>query len=513
MIAQVYPVLRLPRRFDVFDYSIPEELDVKAGDLVAIPFRGQEVLGVVRRIAKTSSVKRLSKIHASVVTNFYNTHDLERIDKVARSIITTPSQLYYFLLHDFGAVKRGSIVQTPAHRNLTLNKNDAEVVTKTLRDTNIDFAQLSLEGQIALAFQAIKKGKTLIIVPNPRLAEQVAQSLGVPVLTSKTPKLKKRETIMHWQTSGKGGLVATRLGSLLPTAGAKFVLVLERTSSDYEFLERNPRFLAPLVAALMKNSKTRVIESDTFPPLLSLNPCLQSPPPVRIVNLKETAQKTTHPLLSETVLEETDMALQSGKTVLYFLNRNQDSTTEKASATVLKALEARFGKTMIGELSEKKSESSRPLILATDITLKQAFVPFRKYADLVVDIFPDLGLQNVEVTSTEERARRLYQITAFARSQNAPCILQTYNPTYFLTMLETDAFLNDLRLTRERYKQIPFNQTYTVTPAIEVPFDSLTTNNVTTITINQENEERLRDHLFTLDDSYIIESQLSTYDT
>ncbi len=504
MIAHVYPVLRLPRRFDVFDYAIPDGLSVSVGDLVTIPFRGKRVLGVVQRVVKTSAIKRLSKVESVVTKRCYRVSDLERIKKIASAIITTPSQLYYFLLHDFSPIEPKGTVHSSAKLRLTLNKNDAEVITKSLKDRAVDFAQLSLEGQIALAHQASKLGRTLIIAPNPRLADRVSAILGIPCLTSKTPRAKKRETMSRWFRDEIHSLVTTRLGTLLPARTTKFAIVLNSTSDDYEYLERNPRFLAPLSASLLRSQGVRVIETDAFPSLLSSTPVLQSPPRVKIIPLKEVGEKTAHPLLSEAVLEQTKEALQSGKSVLYFLNRNQEMDAEKSSTTVLSTLKTLFGKTIVGEINEKKQETTKPLVLATDSFFRTAYEPFEKQTDLVVDLFPDLALQNTDIGGTENRARRLYQIISFARAQNAPCLVQSYQPSYYLSMLETTTFLSDLRETRLRYKMAPFSRTYTITQ----PDGSSTV-----VTTTEETDLEERKSLYTLDDAIIIESNLPTYDT
>ncbi|MBI4098579.1 MAG: hypothetical protein HY437_00925 [Candidatus Magasanikbacteria bacterium] len=47
MIAEVVPLRRLPRKLSTLDYTIPTGLLVKPGSLVAIPFRGKKVFGVV----------------------------------------------------------------------------------------------------------------------------------------------------------------------------------------------------------------------------------------------------------------------------------------------------------------------------------------------------------------------------------------------------------------------------------------------------------------------------------
>ena len=50
MIAEVYPLLRLPRAKRVFDYLVPSKLKVQRGSFVRIPYRDQELWGIVKAV-------------------------------------------------------------------------------------------------------------------------------------------------------------------------------------------------------------------------------------------------------------------------------------------------------------------------------------------------------------------------------------------------------------------------------------------------------------------------------
>ncbi|KKR86132.1 MAG: hypothetical protein UU35_C0019G0012 [Candidatus Uhrbacteria bacterium GW2011_GWC2_41_11] len=63
LVAEVYPVLRLPRRFFVFDYTIPQEMNLQRGQMVRIPFRDKTILGVVRSVgSKRGNPERLKSV-------------------------------------------------------------------------------------------------------------------------------------------------------------------------------------------------------------------------------------------------------------------------------------------------------------------------------------------------------------------------------------------------------------------------------------------------------------------
>ena len=49
MIAKIIPFIKLPRKFDSFDYAIPEGLEtkIKTGHIVAVSFHKQNIRGLV----------------------------------------------------------------------------------------------------------------------------------------------------------------------------------------------------------------------------------------------------------------------------------------------------------------------------------------------------------------------------------------------------------------------------------------------------------------------------------
>lgn len=64
MIAEIVPLVRLPRHLHFFDYLVPEEIQekIKLGQVVAAPFRGRDLLGLVINLkTKTENPKIILK--------------------------------------------------------------------------------------------------------------------------------------------------------------------------------------------------------------------------------------------------------------------------------------------------------------------------------------------------------------------------------------------------------------------------------------------------------------------
>ncbi|MCH8049631.1 hypothetical protein IH979_02875 [Patescibacteria group bacterium] len=95
MIAQVYLLKRLPRRFTFFDYNIPDHIKLNIGDLVRVPFKGRGMLGVVKNISEKSEFDSLLHIESIAIASLMESVDIERIESIASSIIQSPSTVLY----------------------------------------------------------------------------------------------------------------------------------------------------------------------------------------------------------------------------------------------------------------------------------------------------------------------------------------------------------------------------------------------------------------------------------
>src|SRR3989338_3773583 len=78
--------MRLPRRFHVFDYAVPDGIAVTVGDVLQIPFRHRTVLGVVKSIASSTSEKRVLDITSGSIGFTIPEVDLVRIETIASEL-------------------------------------------------------------------------------------------------------------------------------------------------------------------------------------------------------------------------------------------------------------------------------------------------------------------------------------------------------------------------------------------------------------------------------------------
>ncbi|MFH0952097.1 MAG: hypothetical protein V1838_02795 [Patescibacteria group bacterium] len=93
MIAEIIPIIRLPRSQKYFDYYIPTNLTLQPGQAVLIPFRNRTITGIVNRLKKNpqSSNYKLRTILAMAEDNHLNLNNLKLINKLAEHYLTSPS--------------------------------------------------------------------------------------------------------------------------------------------------------------------------------------------------------------------------------------------------------------------------------------------------------------------------------------------------------------------------------------------------------------------------------------
>lgn len=99
MIAEIYPLRRVPRKFDHFDYVVPDGIKISRGQFVEIPFRNDKCAGVVKSVKEKPlrgmKLKSVISVFESVVLR---EQELDFLESVARAIAQPVSSLLYVVL-------------------------------------------------------------------------------------------------------------------------------------------------------------------------------------------------------------------------------------------------------------------------------------------------------------------------------------------------------------------------------------------------------------------------------
>ncbi|HCC83802.1 TPA: hypothetical protein DEP96_03050 [Candidatus Uhrbacteria bacterium] len=356
MFLRVYPILRLPRRFGVFDYELPEGLSVSPGDLVHVPFHNRVILAVAVALTEVTEVR--SKLAQAIDVAFPRAlakADIDRLVNLAQTIAQSPSTIF---LSSFGVLKNEQSAPRLVSQNnmqLSLPRDLVEQLQQIVKlikpsaagpdelwspslgdvpQTDI-VCQLGTEASFALAklLRQRTKGQMLIIMPRERDVELLGRLIDLGKSTATLhghTKPYEREKIIHaWRTGRLQTLIGTLQATLIPAHKIDTVLLMSTGTDDHFSDRRNPRLDNRLCAEAQARQHGALFVTTDYlprPEEIALTttplPCYAPTPlDLSVVDLRKPDEQTATQLLSETLLAEVNNALQSQKKVLLFYNR------------------------------------------------------------------------------------------------------------------------------------------------------------------------------------------------
>lgn len=335
MFAEVYPLIRLPRRFTFFDYKIPDGMKVGVGDIVMIKLRNREILGVVRDSKKTTGVVKMESIQEIqniILPGFFHPDDICRYEQMARSIAQSPSTIIHSAIGQMRGRNSKDYFVRGKSEQLSVSSEAVSVIKKALVDkSNYVFAELSFEGQYALVNSLRRKYKNqiLVILPRERDAELISKNLDLGEHTSllhgKTLATNRESIIKNWRSGKIETLIGTRQSTLIPANKLDAVIVMDCGSEDYAELNRNPRIDSRKSAELLAKQHNSKIFMTGFTPELRIVESyskiwanLKQP---KIIDIHEQNEYTGKPLITESLVKSISNTLQNRKSVLLSFNR------------------------------------------------------------------------------------------------------------------------------------------------------------------------------------------------
>lgn len=259
MIANVIPSIRTPRGITGFDYEIPEGMDIQVGDLVRIPFRKRELIGLVAKIQQTSEIKTpLKPISGSF-------HDL----RLGEQSVQLLSQLSERSFTSQASVLHAWLGVLPKKKEVRSEKREArkekQESTHFSRPSPLAPCPLFLpdhlnhpRGILAKVKEALEQQKqVLILSPWSARAEQIAKRFDTHALTSDIANGKRFKL---WSTFAKKEsplLVTTRIGAWCGTS-ADLIIIDEPENDDHKQDELSPRYDARWLAAYLQSKGTQL---------------------------------------------------------------------------------------------------------------------------------------------------------------------------------------------------------------------------------------------------------------
>lgn len=339
MIAEVYPILKLPRKCSYFDYDLRFDLPLAVGDLVRVPFKGREVLGIVRGLKDSSLAKKLIRVNSLAKPGYISASDIHRYEQIAECLAQSVSSLFQTIFPT--KFYSGPPPFVTATGSSHIGALDIPVLERCLSEISLN-KSLAISGDrdigfaLAHALRRKRSGQLLVLLPRERDAELLARYIqlgeSTSLLSGKTGPQDRMRIFEAWRTGQVKTLIGTRAASLLPASELQTVLVLESGSDEHINTRRNPRFDAREAAKLLaKQHDAHFIAFDALPRLDELYDSqlmyahstavgrAQAEDP--IINLASSDEITNEPLFSQSLLEGIERALHSHKKVLLYLNR------------------------------------------------------------------------------------------------------------------------------------------------------------------------------------------------
>jgi primosomal protein N' len=339
MIAEVYPIKRMPRKVGVFDYEVPEGLYVKTGSFVQIPFRKQTLWGIVKTVKDTKEVKYQCKellgIHEELV---FGHEEIAYFENIAHDLAqSVPSLLHAALPKPLSRASKEP--EKPIKKTLTVPSSETETILtalSTLRARKNGFVICpDLKRMAALIAGYVaqeQKHIVAVICPNVRDAELLAgalQHLVPSFITGEESNGARWKAWMRWRKDETRVMIATRIGALLPHPALSTVFVVRSGHANHKQKDQNPRYDTRHALRIWHEATHgKLFFMDVMPrvdDLAWLNHSDVVDPfkkaPYTLVDLKRERPTAPHPALGSTTIEKIELALKAKKQVLCVYNK------------------------------------------------------------------------------------------------------------------------------------------------------------------------------------------------
>lgn len=266
LTASVIPLVRMPRRFGVFSYNIPDDLvgNLDIGHLVIIPFRTKEIFGVVVQIQTTSdSEQSLKSIRRKIGDKplFGPNHiEMMRIFSDWYGISLSNSALLF--------------VPPLQKRKLLAIARDVldEIKPQEKKSKKINYHLYIDEIEHKKYLSNAISGNTLILAPSKEVQKQIFNLLSPEqqkntVLWDSTlgPK-KKFDAWWNIRKGTKSIVLGTKSAVFFPFTRLGSIIIDHEESEYHKNWDQSPRFQTKDIAQLLANFYSSELHYLSFSP-------------------------------------------------------------------------------------------------------------------------------------------------------------------------------------------------------------------------------------------------------
>ena len=280
MIAEVYPIKRMPRRFDVFDYEIPPGMALVRGSGVRIPFRFGEMRGIVARITDGAGRGKTVKPVSAILSDLSMADaELSCFEDVAFDAAQSVSAVLHATIPMPGK-RQTTDLRTSAPSNLrppsplTISAREAPLISQTV-------AEMSERSEAFVAVPDLKRATVLIatyrrdnpdkailvLAPNVRDAQLIASRLPKSIVaTGAESQIERSRRWKSWRSSASGLLVGSRMAALWTHPNLGAVFIVRSGHPNHKQDDRNPRIDARFVGQVLHDRlNTKRFHLDVAP--------------------------------------------------------------------------------------------------------------------------------------------------------------------------------------------------------------------------------------------------------
>lgn len=473
MFADVYPILRLPRRFGVFTYAIPDTLSVEPGMIVRIPFRNRTVYGLVADCHDRAPERGRVQAIASIAAGWtFSQTERAYFDAVALESVQSVSSLLHAIIPSFPKRHAKAVHSTPT-QPLTIDKRDATALTaavahvRTHSCSGLTCPDLRQLAAVVSGLQRTDPLPTLVCAPTVHDAELLLERLAQwnPVLlTGDESPLARERAWRQWRGSDSGLMIGTSLAILFPHPSGGRVIMARASHERHRREDRNPRFDARRCVQLLQQTQhVRVCWTDAF---LRIDEREQTatlapwtPPETWFSDMRANLGHRPHPLLSPEACEQAEQALARGERVLFAYNMLEAENHTHSTQTLARTLPYVFDREA-AVCVKGQALPDTPMVVATSHYTENLFDPRVSHGwGAVIYVDGSAPLRDADPRATERALTQAATWQAVARAHKARCVIQSDHPDLFREGLsQPDVVLAQERSARMDYLLPPFGR-------------------------------------------------------
>lgn len=338
MIAEIYPIKRMPRRFGVFDYEIPEGMELARGQFVRIPFRAGEMTGVVARVKEGGGRGiELKRVRSVLADLSLSDQELGLLETFAADLAqSVPALLHAAIPRPI----RGSALRTRLTSGLalTIPAREAPFVSRITAHLNerheafVSVPDLKRSAAVVATYAREHADEpVMVLLPNVRDVRLIAGRLtkfDPLVVTGEESDGDRYRAWSAWRRRG-GMLIGTRTAALWTNPATGAVFVLRSGHPNHKQQDRNPRLHARDAARLVADRfHARLIRLDVAPSTDDVRACAAGSllgadwiPQTTVLDMTTERIGSPHPFLAQTTVRRIEDTLAARRRVICAYNR------------------------------------------------------------------------------------------------------------------------------------------------------------------------------------------------